>query len=33
VYVVAVALSVGVPVIAPVDELNDNPDGRVGAIA
>ena len=33
VYEVTVALSVGVPVIAPVEELNDNPEGRAGAIA
>lgn len=28
-----VALSVGVPEIAPVDVLIDNPEGRVGEIA
>ena len=33
VYVVTVALCDGVPVIAPVEEFIDSPEGRVGAIA
>ncbi len=33
VYTIAVALSVAVPVIAPVAEFIDNPVGRLGDIA